>query len=113
MLEHHRLAHSSAEVRLLYGLRSPDSAIGTDVLRRAGPRVQVTCVYSRHATPGWRGVTGRLDAAVVHEHVLGPASTPQTFVCGPTAFVESVADLLVDLGHAPAAIKTERFGDAA
>jgi ferredoxin-NADP reductase len=113
MLEHHRLAHSSAEVRLLYSLRSPDSAIGTDVLRRAGPRVQVSCVYSRHAPRDRRGATGRLDAAVVHAHALGPASAPQTSVCGPTGFVESVADLLVDLGHAPAAIKTERFGDAA
>jgi ferredoxin-NADP reductase len=31
-------------------------------------------------------------------------------VCGPTGFVEAVADLLVDQGHAPKRIKTERFG---
>jgi ferredoxin-NADP reductase len=32
------------------------------------------------------------------------------FVCGPTGFVETVADLLVDAGHQPGKIKTERFG---
>jgi ferredoxin-NADP reductase len=32
------------------------------------------------------------------------------FVCGPTGFVEAVADLLVRAGHGAAAIKTERFG---
>jgi ferredoxin-NADP reductase len=35
---------------------------------------------------------------------------PQIFVCGPTSFVETVADQLVSLGHGESAIKTERFG---
>ena len=43
---------------------------------------------------------------------VGPEASakPRIFVCGPTAFVESAADLLVALGHEPAAIHTERFG---
>ena len=39
-----------------------------------------------------------------------PEEKPQIFVCGPTAFVETVADQLVGLGHGESAIKTERFG---
>jgi ferredoxin-NADP reductase len=39
-----------------------------------------------------------------------PAQEPKIFVCGPTSFVEDVSRFLVDLGHAPLAIKTERFG---
>jgi ferredoxin-NADP reductase len=35
---------------------------------------------------------------------------PLVFVCGPTSFVETVAGGLVDLGHSPARVKTERFG---
>jgi ferredoxin-NADP reductase len=31
-------------------------------------------------------------------------------VCGPTGFVESVADALVELGHVPELVRTERFG---
>lgn len=37
---------------------------------------------------------------------------PSAFVCGPTGFVEAVADTLVAIGHDPARIKTERFGGA-
>jgi ferredoxin-NADP reductase len=36
--------------------------------------------------------------------------TPNCFVCGPTGFVETVADILVALGHDAHRIKTERFG---
>ena len=32
------------------------------------------------------------------------------FVCGPTGFVEAVADALVALGHPEHRIRTERFG---
>jgi ferredoxin-NADP reductase len=43
---------------------------------------------------------------------LGPGAdaAPRVFVCGPTAFVERAADLLVELGHDPSAIRAERFG---
>jgi ferredoxin-NADP reductase len=34
------------------------------------------------------------------------------FVCGPTMFVEAVADSLVEAGHPAVAIRLERFGDA-
>ena len=39
-----------------------------------------------------------------------PAEQPRFFTCGPTPFVEAVAEALVRLGHEPRAIKTERFG---
>jgi len=113
MLEHHRLSGSDAEVRLLYALRSPQDALGAGVLGQVGPRVRVTRAYSRSAPADWQGPTGRLDAAALAEHVWGPAARPQTFVCGPTGFVEAVAGGLVQLGHVPTSIKTERYGDAA
>jgi ferredoxin-NADP reductase len=39
-----------------------------------------------------------------------PQKDPKIFVCGPTPLVESVSTLLVELGHDPLTIKTERFG---
>jgi ferredoxin-NADP reductase len=39
-----------------------------------------------------------------------PDDVAQAFVCGPTGFVEAVAGALVELGHDPGRIKTERFG---
>ena len=39
-----------------------------------------------------------------------PTERPHAYVCGPTPFVEAVAEALVRLGHAPQNVKTERFG---
>ena len=39
--------------------------------------------------------------------VLGP---PKAFVCGPTAFVETASNLLVELGYPPERVRAERFG---
>jgi ferredoxin-NADP reductase len=52
---------------------------------------------------------GRINADIL---TAGQAALPglSVFVCGPTGFVEAAADLLVDAGHEPGTIKTERFG---
>jgi ferredoxin-NADP reductase len=39
-----------------------------------------------------------------------PEKRPLAFVCGPTPLVEAAATALVELGHGPARVKTERFG---
>jgi ferredoxin-NADP reductase len=44
------------------------------------------------------------------EFAFPVAEKPQTYICGPTPFVEAVAAALVELGHPPEQIKTERFG---
>jgi ferredoxin-NADP reductase len=47
---------------------------------------------------------------MVREVAWPNEQTPVAFVCGPTSFVESAANLLVESGYDPAWIKTERFG---
>ena len=59
--------------------------------------------------PGWTSYARRLDADMLAEVAPRPAEQPR-FTCGPTPFVEAVAEALVRLGHEPRAIKTERFG---
>ena len=44
------------------------------------------------------------------EVAWSPADESLIYVCGPTPMVEAVANALVELGHAPERIKTERFG---
>ncbi len=41
---------------------------------------------------------------------VSPGAGARSFVCGPTPFVERVADLLVAAGHDPGRIHAERFG---
>lgn len=74
----------------------------------AGLTTQFT--LTRSQPPGWGGFDRRVDAEMLT--LLGPrvSEQPRIFVCGPTAFVESVADALVGIGHPPGSIHAERFG---
>lgn len=65
---------------------------------------------TREAPLRWRGLRGRISAEMLTKVGAGPAQRPRAYVCGPTSFVERAADLLVDLGHPPGVIHTERFG---
>ena len=100
--------------RLLYSVRSPSDALFTAELapaRAAGDgRVAVTHVYTRVAPAGWPAPPRRLDADALARVAWPRDADAVAFVCGPTGFVETVADLLVDNGHNPANIRTERFG---
>jgi ferredoxin-NADP reductase len=35
---------------------------------------------------------------------------PTVYVCGPTPFVESVIEMLIDAGHDGSRVRAERFG---
>ena len=66
--------------------------------------------FTRHAPADWAGFARRVDAEMLTTVGPGPARRPRIYVCGPTAFVERADDLLVELGHDPSAIRSERFG---
>jgi ferredoxin-NADP reductase len=88
-----------------------DEVLYRDELARieaAGVAVHRTLTRGRPA--GWGGWSRRVDAEMLREVGPTPEQRPRTFVCGPTPFVETVADLLVQLGHAPDTVRTERFG---
>jgi ferredoxin-NADP reductase len=99
--------------RLLYSSRRWDEVIYRDELTslvEKDPTLQVTHTLTREQPDGWNGFRRRIDRVML-EQVAWPASAqPRVFVCGPTPLVESVASTLVDLGHQPALVKTERFG---
>jgi ferredoxin-NADP reductase len=99
--------------RLIYSSRSPETLIyAPELLRRARDDhgLDVAYAYTRGTPPQWPHPPGRLDAAVLASAGWPADFEPAIFVCGPTGFVEAVADRLIDQGHKPARIKTERFG---
>jgi ferredoxin-NADP reductase len=65
---------------------------------------------TRGTPDGWKGFTRRIDRMMLAEVAWPATEKPQIFVCGPTPLVESAAASLVELGHQPALVKTERFG---
>jgi ferredoxin-NADP reductase len=111
MIRHRTAVGSHAEMRLLLSSRSWDDVIYRDELERlAGDGLTVVHTLTRSQPPGWSGYARRVDAEMLAEVGPGPDERPQVFVCGPTPLVEAVAGALVELGHQPQRIKTERFG---
>jgi ferredoxin-NADP reductase len=102
---------SDVEMRLLFSARSWDDVIYRDELDRLEQApLTVTYTLTRARPSGWTGYSRRVDRAMLAEVGPAPDERPHVYVCGPTPFVEVVSSELVQLGHEPARIKTERFG---
>lgn len=104
---------SPVPARLLYSSRTDTDIIYRDELDELVSKqngFSLTHTLTRSVPNAWRGERRRVDADMLRAHSLPAEQRPLSFICGPTAFVEAVADYLVALGHAADDIKTERFG---
>jgi ferredoxin-NADP reductase len=108
MLRHRAAVGSDVPARLLYSSRTLEEVIYRDELGEVGADIVQT--LTRGQPPGWSGYARRVDADMLRDVQFAPELRPRIFVCGPTAFVEAVANALVGLGHRPGRIRTERFG---
>jgi ferredoxin-NADP reductase len=113
MLRHRAAVGSSAPARLLYSSRTLEDVIYARELERlaaSGEGLGVVHTLTRRQPADWTGYDRRIDAEMLAEAGWPAEDNPAVYVCGPTPLVEAVATTLVDLGHEPARIKTERFG---
>jgi ferredoxin-NADP reductase len=112
MLRHRAARESTVETRALISVRRLADAIYRAELLALGPRagLDIRWTYTRSPAPEPGGWSGRVSDAMLAELGPPPAAAPRVFVCGPTGFVEHAATLLVDAGHDPRRIRTERFG---
>jgi len=113
MLRHRQTASQRPQASLLYSSRTIDDVIYREELERiaaARDGVSVRQTLTRAQPPGWTGFARRVDESMLRDAGWPAESRPEVFICGPTAFVETVASLLVDMGYQPDWIKTERFG---
>ncbi len=113
MIRHRAAAGSDIPCRLLYSSRSYEEIIYREELENLAARdgeLEVIHTLTRSRPEAWTGYDRRIDAEMLRDVARSPDENPLVFVCGPTSFVEGVADALVSLGHDPARVKTERFG---
>lgn len=97
-------------VRLLYSSRTLADVIYHSELDQYRDGTQASYTLTRGQPPGWTGYSGRVDGAMLAETAWPASQHPLAFACGPTRFVETVAEELVALGYPPGRVKTERFG---
>jgi ferredoxin-NADP reductase len=81
-----------------------------DHLVKSSATLEVLQTLTRAQPPGWTGYARRIDTQMLREVAWPVNQRPLAYICGPTPFVETAATSLVELGHEPAHIKTERFG---
>jgi len=113
MLRHRAAQDATVPARVLVSARRWHDLLYRDDLAALAARddgLEVAYTLTRAVPPGWEGYHRRVDRGMLDEVGPPPRAAPRVFVCGPTAFVERVADLLVDMGHAPSAVRAERFG---
>jgi ferredoxin-NADP reductase len=110
ILRHRARIGSSTPAKLLLSARSQPDVIYRSELDAFHDGVEVTYTLTRQQPPGWSGHSGRVTNALLREVAWPISQHPIAYVCGPTAFVESVAAGLVDLSYPADRIKTERYG---
>ena len=101
-------------MRLLGSVRTPadrwfDAELTALAAESAG-EVRVDWVHTREAPAGSTRASGRLTRDELLALALPASDHPLVYVCGTNSFVESVAGWLVDAGHDPTRVRTERFG---
>jgi ferredoxin-NADP reductase len=103
---------NATEARLLYSSRTLPDVIYRDELARLSARdgADVDLTLTQEWPDDWEGLRGRVDRVLLDRVAWPPDRQPLTYICGPTAFVEVVAETLVQAGHEPGRVKTERFG---
>lgn len=113
MLRTRARAANRPPARLLYSSRNFEEIVYRGELEglvAAQDGLSVEHTLTRGAPANWNGEARRVDPEMLAKYTFPAATAPHNFICGPTSFVETVADRLVALGHQETVIKTERFG---
>jgi len=113
MLRHRASAKINVPAVLLYSSRTFEDIIYREELDRLaanGDGLRIVHTLTRGHPQGWSGQTRRIDRDMLASVGIAAGDRPRTFICGPTPLVELTARSLLELGHQPDLIKTERFG---
>lgn len=113
ILRHRQLSRSTVPAVLLYSVRTRGDVIyqhELTALAQSDPAFTLQVTLTRDSAPGWPGLVGRVDLAVVQALVQRFGGAVDCFVCGSNGFVEAASALLLQAGQPRDTIRTERFG---
>lgn len=107
MAEANEHAETPNPLRLLYSVRTTDDVMFSAELKDLA-HTDVRIIHTRETTAD--RAAGRLSKEEFAELVVPAAESAALYICGPTVFVETVADWATELGYPAQSIRTERFG---
>jgi ferredoxin-NADP reductase len=113
MIRSRAQANSTAPFRLLYSVREPGAIIYREELKALSadnPFLIMNYAYTRTVPEDWPRPPGRVDRDLIASLTWPARLNATCYICGPTGFVESVAELLSMNGNQRDKIRTERFG---
>jgi ferredoxin-NADP reductase len=101
MLRHRQTTPGDVAVRLLYSARSLQDVIYRQELMRfaAFDEVDIRLALTREWPQTWHGHRGRIDGRLLSQVCWPAGDRPRIFICGPAAFAETVASVLVAQGQ--------------
>jgi ferredoxin-NADP reductase len=109
MICHAFSARQPGRLHLLYSARTPsDFAYSAELKRCAREgKLELVLTATREVTARWRAERGRITS----ERLARLLETPETlcFVCGPTAMVDDVPRMLMNLGVDRKRIRMEEW----
>ena len=111
MLRHRAATGAPTPARLVYSARSlPDVIYRHELLEGGDAELDVTVALTRSWPQDWSGHRGRIDERLLDAETWPAGDGPWIYICGPTGFVEAISQRMVQRGHPPDRVKTERFG---
>jgi ferredoxin-NADP reductase len=109
MICHALQADVSGRLHLLYSARTPADFAYLPEMRQYArdERLELALNATREVPDRWRGQRGRISRDQLAPLVEDPATL--CFVCGPTAMVDEVPRMLVEIGIEPKRIRIEEW----
>jgi ferredoxin-NADP reductase len=99
-------------ITLLYSNRTADELVYQDVFDQAQKKLRANIIYTltdkRRIPPGWNGAIGHIDAKMIRERVQDYQHSIY-YISGPNIMVESVRDVLLEMGISRANIHVDFF----
>lgn len=95
-----------AKMTLLYSVKTEKDIIFEDELNELNKKENFTFIPTITRDENWQNHKGRIDKEFLKENI----NNELFYICGPPGFVNSMSDLLQELGVEKNKIKTERFG---
>lgn len=115
MARHHAERRVGADMTLLYSARRwQDVIFAEELTDRFDGRNGFTCHFAltRDAAPRGSDFSRRIDVEMVRQVTGGrPGVKQNVYICGSNGFVRAAETACLGAGIAPAALRTERYGE--